>query len=105
MISKLVVVEFANYVIIWWDQLVTSKRHNGERIVDIWEEMKVNMRTRFIPYHYYKNYITNCNFYLGALKASVNILRRSKIIIIRANIYEDREAIMTKFKWKYYFCG
>ena len=27
---KLSVVEFTNYVINWWDQLVTSRRYNGD---------------------------------------------------------------------------
>ena len=46
---KLVVVEFTNYAIIWWDQLVTNKRRNHERPIKTWEEMKAFMRKRFIP--------------------------------------------------------
>jgi hypothetical protein len=29
------VVEFTNYVIIWWDQLVLSKRRNHDRLINI----------------------------------------------------------------------
>ena len=29
---KLSVVEFTNYVINWWDQLVTSRRYNGDLV-------------------------------------------------------------------------
>jgi hypothetical protein len=30
---KLVIVEFTNYVMIWWDKLVRDRRRNGERPV------------------------------------------------------------------------
>ena len=50
---KLAVVEFTDYAIVWWDQLVTNRRRNGEHPIDTWEEMKALMRRRFIPNHYY----------------------------------------------------
>ena len=52
---KLVVVEFTDYASIWWDQLVTSRRMNGERPITRWEEMKIVMRRRFVPSHYHTN--------------------------------------------------
>jgi len=50
---KLVAVEFTDYAIIWWDQVVLNRRRNCERPVDTWEQMKSIMRKRFIPSHYY----------------------------------------------------
>jgi hypothetical protein len=40
---------------IWWDQNVISRRRSGERLVASWEEMKVLMRRRFVPNHYYRD--------------------------------------------------
>jgi len=34
---KLVVIEFTDYVLIWWDQNVISRRRSGERPVASWE--------------------------------------------------------------------
>ena len=51
---KLAVVEFTDYAVIWWDQLVTSRRRTGERPIATWEEMKAVMRKRFVPSHYYR---------------------------------------------------
>jgi hypothetical protein len=31
---KLVVIDFTNYAIIWWDKLVLSKKKNHERSID-----------------------------------------------------------------------
>ena len=52
---KLVVIEFIEYAIIWWDQLVMNRRRNYERPIEIWEEMKATMRRRFVPSHYYRD--------------------------------------------------
>lgn len=43
---NLAVIEFSEYAITWWDQLVLNKRRNRERPIDKWEEMKVVMRKR-----------------------------------------------------------
>ncbi|KAH9668396.1 hypothetical protein KPL70_021399 [Citrus sinensis] len=51
---KLAAVEFTDYAIIWWDQLVLSRRRNLERPINTWEEMKAIMRRRFVPSHYYR---------------------------------------------------
>jgi hypothetical protein len=46
---KLAVIEFSDYAITWWDQLVLSRRRNRERPIETWEEMKAVMRKRFVP--------------------------------------------------------
>lgn len=50
---KLVVIDFTNYAIIWWDKLVLSKKKNHERSIDTQDEMKAIMMKKFIPSHYY----------------------------------------------------
>lgn len=37
---KFAAVEFIDYAIIWWDQIVLSRRRNRERPVDTWDERK-----------------------------------------------------------------
>jgi hypothetical protein len=41
---KLVVIEFTDYALIWWDQNVIGRRRSEQRLVASWEEMKVLMR-------------------------------------------------------------
>ena len=50
---KLAAIEFFNYAIIWWDQLVLNRRRNREHPIETWEQMKTVMRRRFVPSHYY----------------------------------------------------
>jgi len=52
---KLAVVKFIDYASIYWDQLMTSRRRNGERSISRWEEIKTAMRRRFVPNHYHKD--------------------------------------------------
>jgi hypothetical protein len=52
---KLAVIEFIDYAIIWWDQLVTNRRRNNERPVETWGELKALMRRRFVPSHFYRD--------------------------------------------------
>ena len=51
---KLAVVEFKDYALVWWDQIMTNRR-NYERLVDTWDDLKAIMRRRFIPNHYYRD--------------------------------------------------
>ncbi|XP_020582538.1 uncharacterized protein LOC110026087 [Phalaenopsis equestris] len=51
---KLAAIEFSDYAIVWWDQLMLSKRRNRERPIETWEEIKVFMRKRFVPSHHYR---------------------------------------------------
>ncbi|XP_039001107.1 uncharacterized protein LOC120127208 [Hibiscus syriacus] len=44
--------EFVDYALIWWDQLLINRRRIGEGPVNTWTEMKRIMRKRFVPFHY-----------------------------------------------------
>lgn len=53
---KLAVIEFTDYTIICWNQLVKNMRKNQERFIKNWGKLKVLMRKRFIPSHYYMDF-------------------------------------------------
>ena len=94
---KLAAVEFTNYVIIWWDQLVLSRRRNRERLINIWEEMKAIMRRRFVPSHYYRELYQRLQSLTQGSKSVEDCHKEIEIIIIRANVEEEREATMARF--------
>ena len=41
---KLVFIEFTNYALIWWDQLVMNRMRNHERPIETWGEIKASIR-------------------------------------------------------------
>uniref|UniRef100_A0A2N9G226 Reverse transcriptase/retrotransposon-derived protein RNase H-like domain-containing protein n=1 Tax=Fagus sylvatica TaxID=28930 RepID=A0A2N9G226_FAGSY len=87
---KLAVIEFTDYAIIWWDQLVTNRRKNNERPVETWGELKALMRRRFVPSHFYRDlYQKLQNLTQGS--------RNVEVAMIRANVEEEREVTMARF--------
>ena len=94
---KLAVIEFIDYAIIWWDQLVMNRRRNHERPIETWEEMKAVMRRRFVPSHYYRDLYQKLQSLTQGYRSVDDYYKEMEIAMIRANIEEDREATMARF--------
>ena len=94
---KLVVIEFTDYAIIWQDQLVMNRRRNHERPIKTWEEMKANMRRRFVLSHYYKNLYQKLQSLTQGYRSVDNYYKGMEIVMIRANVEENRETTIARF--------
>ena len=94
---KLAAIEFTDYAIVWWDQLIVSRRRNGERPIETWEEMKTVMRRRFIPSHYYRGLFQKLQTLTQGSKCVEDYYKEMEIAMIRADVEEDREATMARF--------
>ena len=49
--------EFQDYVLIWWEQVLEHREARGGRPITTWEEMKDVMHARFVPTYY------NCDLF------------------------------------------
>ncbi|XP_050259875.1 uncharacterized protein LOC126704939 [Quercus robur] len=94
---KLVVIEFTNYTLIWWDQLVMNRRRNYERPIETWEEMKATMRRRFVPSHFYRDLYQKLQSLTQGYRSVEDYHKEMEIAMIRANVEEDRKATMARF--------
>ncbi|KAH9769547.1 hypothetical protein KPL71_012041 [Citrus sinensis] len=94
---KLAAIEFTNFAIIWWDQLILSRRSNRERPINTWEEMKAIMRRRFVPSHYYRELHQRLQSLTQGSRSVEDYHKEIEIIMIRSNIEEEREATMERF--------
>ena len=94
---KLAVVEFQDYALVWWDQLVTSKRRNYERLIDTWDDLKALLRRRFIPSHYHKDLFQRLQSLTQGSKSVEDYYKEMEVAMIRANVEEDQEATMERF--------
>jgi len=94
---KLVVIKFMDYALIWWDQNVISRKRSGERPVASWEEMKVFMRRRFVPNHYYRDLYLKLQGLNQGSRSVDEYFKEMEIAMIRTNGFEDREATMARF--------
>jgi hypothetical protein len=94
---KLAVIEFTDYAIIWWDQLVTNRRRNNERPVETWGELKALMRRRFVPSHFYRDLYQKLQNLIHGSRSVEDYHKKMEVAMIRANVEEDREATMARF--------
>ena len=94
---KLAVVEFKDYALVWWDQIMTSRRRNYERPIDTWDDLKAIMRRRFIPSHYYRDLFQRLQNLTQGSKSVEDYHKEMEVAMIRANVEEDREATMARF--------
>ncbi|KAL4297901.1 hypothetical protein GQ457_12G010870 [Hibiscus cannabinus] len=94
---KLAAIEFVDYALIWWDQLTSSRRRNGDRLISTWNEMKAIMRRRFIPTHYHWELFNKLQNLKQSNQSVEDYYKEMEVAMIRANIDEDREAIKVRF--------
>ena len=86
---KLATIEFLDYVIVWWDQLVLNKRKNMELVVETWEKMKKVMRKRFVPTYYYQELYNKLQNMRQDNRSVEEYYKEMKVEMVRANIEED----------------
>ncbi|XP_052882237.1 LOW QUALITY PROTEIN: uncharacterized protein LOC108458581 [Gossypium arboreum] len=94
---KLAAIEFSDYAMIWWEQLTTSRRRNGERPISTWTEMKAVMRRRFIPAYYHRELHQKLQNLTQGSKSVEDYYKEIEIAMIRADVQEDPEATMAQF--------
>ncbi|KAL0405169.1 UNVERIFIED_CONTAM: hypothetical protein Slati_3830800 [Sesamum latifolium] len=94
---KLAAVEFTDYAIVWWDQLITNRRRYRERPISTWAEMKSIMRKRFVHSHYFRDLYQKLQTMTQDVKSVDEYYKEMEIAMIKANVEEDREATMARF--------
>jgi len=94
---KLVVVEFTDYVIVWWERLVVERKRNRERPISTWEELKTIMKKRYVPKHYYRELFNRLQMITQGNKSVEEYYKELEMTMIRANINEDEEVTMSRF--------
>ncbi|KAA3477933.1 RNA-binding protein 25-like [Gossypium australe] len=95
---KLTAIEFSDYTIVWWDQLVASRRRNGERPISTWAEMKAVMRKHFVPSYYHRDLYHRLQNLTQGNRSAEDYYKEMEVDMIRADVEEDREATMARFK-------
>lgn len=83
---KLAVIEFSDYAIVWWDQLVLNRRRNRERAIETWDDMKSIMRKRFVPSHYYRELYKKLQGLKQGNRSVEDYYQEIEIDMIRANV-------------------
>ena len=86
---ELAIIEFSDYVIVWWDQLVLNKRRNRESTVETWEEMKRVMRNIFVLTYYYQELYNKLQNLRQGNRSVEEYYKEMDVAMARENIEED----------------
>ncbi|XP_010551211.1 PREDICTED: uncharacterized protein LOC104821896 [Tarenaya hassleriana] len=94
---KMAAAEFSDYALVWWDQLVITRRRNGEYPIITWDEMKAVMKRRFVPNHFHRDIHQRLRKLVQGNQSVEEYFKEMEILMIRADIEEDREATLQRF--------
>ena len=86
--------EFQDYVLIWWEQVLERRQARGEPPITTWAQMKDVMRARFVPTYYNRDLFKKLQLLKQGTKSVEEYYKEMEIAMIRANVTEDDEQTM-----------
>jgi hypothetical protein len=93
----MIALEFDEYALIWWEQLLSDRENDGQGDVRSWTEMKREMRDKFVPKHYRRNLFDKLHNLRQENLFVEDYYREMEKAMIRANVYEDEEQSIACF--------
>ena len=68
---------------------MVNQMRNREYLIETWEEIKVVMRNRFVPSHYYQELYQKLQSLRQGTRSMDEYFKEIEVAMIRANIEED----------------
>ena len=93
----MVSLEFQDYVLIWWEQVLERRQARGEPPITTWAQMKDVMRARFVPTYYNRDLFKKLQLLKKGTKNVEEYYKEMEIAMIRANVTKDDEQTMARF--------
>ncbi|XP_073526327.1 uncharacterized protein [Phyllobates terribilis] len=94
---QLAILEFQDYAMLWWDNLVQERRERQEPPIQNWDEMKRVMRGRFIPEHHARELRHKLETLKQGNQSVEEVYNAMHMAMIKANIREDPIATNARF--------
>ena len=89
--------EFQDYVLIWWEQVIERRREKDEPPITTWTQMKDVMRACFVPTYYTQDLFKKLQLLKQGMKMVEEYYQEMEIAMIRVNVKEDDEQTMACF--------
>ena len=89
--------EFQDYVLIWWEQVIERREARGDAPITTWNQMKDVMRAHFVPTYYSRDLFKKLQLLKQGTKSVEEYYKEMEIAMIRANVTEDDEQTMAHF--------
>ena len=81
--------EFQDYVLIWWEQVIERREAKGDPPITTWNQMKDVMRVWFMPTYYSRGLFKKLQLLKQGTKSVEEYYKEMEIAMIRANVMED----------------
>jgi len=94
---KLATLEFQNYALVWWTNVVKDWKRYGEPPVSTWDELKKLMRKSHVPSSYHRELLSKLQDLTQGSNSVDEYYRELEMALIRANIHEDEDALIVRF--------
>ena len=92
---KLSSLEFEDYVMQWWHQLVKDIRLNKRPFVVSWNDLKVCMCAQFVPLHYRKEILLKLQ--RQGSKTLDEYFKDIEVTLTKINMHESEESKIARF--------
>jgi len=89
---KLASLEFLNYVVQWWHKSVMDIGLNKRLVVVFWEDLKLCMRTRFVPPHYSKELLLKLQRLQQGSKSVDEYFKELETTLTKIDMHESEES-------------
>ena len=86
--------EFQDYVLIRWEQVIDRREAKGEPPITTWAQMNDVMRACFVPTYYNRDLFKKLQLLKQGTKSVEEYYKEMEIAMIRANFTEDDEQTM-----------
>ena len=94
--AKLAAIEFKGYAITWWNQVCTEYQRVGHVRIT-WEDMKKEMRRRFVPAYYSRDLHLKLKRLVQGTHTIDEYFQELEMCLLRTGITEDEESTMARF--------
>jgi hypothetical protein len=88
--------EFEGYANIWWEQVVAKREEDLMEPIDTWEDMKLEMQTRFVPDHYNRDLFNKLQKLTQGTKSVEEYYKEMQLTMMRLKLEEKEEQILAR---------
>ncbi|RDX73445.1 hypothetical protein CR513_46939, partial [Mucuna pruriens] len=93
---SLVTLEFSDYALLWWNQVLENIRRRWRDPCESWGALKRIMRERFVPSYYTRDLYNKLQRLYHGSKSVEEYQKEMKMDLMRAQIVESKKAIMSR---------
>jgi len=94
---KLVSLEFEDYVMQWWHQTVMDIGLKRRSILVSWLDLKLCMRSRFVPPHYRNKLLLKLQRLHQGSRSVDEYFKDLEVTLTKINMHESEESMIARF--------